>query len=296
MSSRQERDPIVIGHSPCSDGQMAMLAAWKVFGDRATYIGWNHGQTMPALREKTRVYFVDLCPSLDWLLANAHRHIEITILDHHVSAVRAMEAASEAHEIPSNVKIVLNTTKSGARLAWEYFHGTDDIPALVLDVEDRDLWTFNRETSRAAHAALMSFDFSFDTWNDFLTIPESYRRLIRDGEAIVRSDRQRVEELAAAAQTAIMYHEGYHVQFPAVNANVYFASELGNLLLSRYPEAPFTGVYRDNGNGTRSWSLRSEEGRMDVSLVAAMLGGGGHRNAAGCEERLPGARITFVGR
>jgi uncharacterized protein len=33
--------------------------------------------------------------------------------------------------------------------------------------------------------------------------------------------------------------------------------------------------------GSRTWSLRSEDSRQDVSEVASTFGGGGHRNAAG---------------
>ena len=37
-------------------------------------------------------------------------------------------------------------------------------------------------------------------------------------------------------------------------------------------------------NGKREWSLRSDDSRLDVSLVAQQYGGGGHRNAAGFSE------------
>jgi phosphoesterase RecJ-like protein len=39
--------------------------------------------------------------------------------------------------------------------------------------------------------------------------------------------------------------------------------------------------------GCRKVSLRSTDGRVDVSIIARGLGGGGHRQAAGFTTRLP---------
>jgi nanoRNase/pAp phosphatase (c-di-AMP/oligoRNAs hydrolase) len=51
-------------------------------------------------------------------------------------------------------------------------------------------------------------------------------------------------------------------------------------LLKAHPAAPFAAVVVDV-HGGRTWSLRSEDSRQDVSEVAKGFGGGGHRNAAG---------------
>lgn len=53
-----------------------------------------------------------------------------------------------------------------------------------------------------------------------------------------------------------------------------------------FPDAPFSASYCDRGDGKRSYSLRSL-GDFDVSAVARMFGGGGHRNAAGFVVDLP---------
>ncbi len=55
-------------------------------------------------------------------------------------------------------------------------------------------------------------------------------------------------------------------------------------------------AFREEGDGEFRVSLRSK-GRVDVSAVASALGGGGHRNAAGCTLRgsLSGVKRTVFG-
>jgi nanoRNase/pAp phosphatase (c-di-AMP/oligoRNAs hydrolase) len=65
-----------------------------------------------------------------------------------------------------------------------------------------------------------------------------------------------------------------------------FASELGNQLCLDYPEAEFSICYADHGD-KRKFSLRSV-GDFDVSAVAGIFGGGGHRNASGMAVSVSG--------
>ena len=59
-----------------------------------------------------------------------------------------------------------------------------------------------------------------------------------------------------------------------------FVSETAHQLLKKYPDAPFAAC-KVHAYGGITYSLRSEEGREDVSIIATKNGGGGHRNAAG---------------
>ena len=43
----------------------------------------------------------------------------------------------------------------------------------------------------------------------------------------------------------------------------------------------FAGCYFDKGTGTVEYSLRSRENGIDVSEIAGLFGGGGHKHAAG---------------
>lgn len=71
---------------------------------------------------------------------------------------------------------------------------------------------------------------------------------------------------------------GYNV--PVAACSYDFVSETAHALLMRNPDAPFAACVVRSYDGV-TYSLRSEDGRMDVSEIARGRGGGGHRNAAG---------------
>ncbi len=69
---------------------------------------------------------------------------------------------------------------------------------------------------------------------------------------------------------------GGHV-VPVANLPYVFSSDAGHLMAKG---KPFAACYYDTPTG-REFSLRSTDEGLDVSEIAKMYGGGGHRNASG---------------
>ena len=72
----------------------------------------------------------------------------------------------------------------------------------------------------------------------------------------------------------------------AVNETQYHSEVAGELAKdTRYP---FGACFFIRGDGLKIWSLRSDRnlGDFDVSAVAKLRGGGGHRNSAGFKESV----------
>jgi oligoribonuclease NrnB/cAMP/cGMP phosphodiesterase (DHH superfamily) len=66
-----------------------------------------------------------------------------------------------------------------------------------------------------------------------------------------------------------------------VNSTV-LKSEIGNTLLYKFPYSNFSGIYSiDDITNSTHFSLRSLDDKTDVSEIAKIYGGGGHRNASG---------------
>jgi hypothetical protein len=105
---------------------------------------------------------------------------------------------------------------------------------------------------------------------------KNFADLVREGEAILRRERQIVGEHVRHAREIEL--GGHRVL--AVNATVLFSEIAGELAKNH----PFGACYFDRGDGKRAWSLRSTEGGVDVSEVARSRGGGGHARAAGFED------------
>ena len=254
----------VLYHAKCQDGFGGAWAAWRALGDRAEYVPVQHGDPPPALPDDARVVIVDFAYPRDVILGLRQQVASLTILDHHKTAEEALRG------IPDTV---FDMDKSGAMLAWEYFHPGQESPALVRYVQDRDLWRFELPSSREATAALGSYPQDFATWSGL-----DVDHLIEEGRAILRFRDQTIESIVGFARTGDV---GGHT-VPVVNATAHW-SDVGEALLQRFPEAPFAALYYDDSEGRRRWSLRSR-GEFDVAELAKRFGGGGHRAASGFRE------------
>ena len=142
----------VIYHADCTDGFGAAYSAWKLLGNRAEYHSCKHGTVPPDIKGKNVVI-------LDFSFDNSttKKMIEeaeaLLIIDHHKSAM------VELHDI-SNTQF--DMTKSGAILAWEFFHPGKEPPKFIRYIQDRDLWKWELEYSKEFSAAFDMVPFEFE--------------------------------------------------------------------------------------------------------------------------------------
>lgn len=251
----------VLYHANCADGFAAAYAAWKYLGQQANYLAVRHGDPPPELASQARVVILDFSYDRDTLLALKTKVADLVVLDHHKSAHAALEGLEWAY---------FDLNKSGARLAWEFWHPQAALPALLAYVEDRDLWRWLLPESREVSLALQCYPQDFKLW-DQLVVEE----LAGEGRAILKYQDQLIARACSRAQ---MQPVGDYL-VPVVNSCL-LQSEIGEKLCQQYPDAAFSAVYYVNQEGKQAWSLRSVGG-FDVALVAQSFGGGGHRNAAG---------------
>ena len=114
--------PLVIYHGRnCPDGFAAAMAAWLFFGDTAQYLGLDHGEVqsladLPDLAGRA-VYILDFAFAPTLLQAIEAQVAKLVLLDHHQSA------AEQLSGFVCRCGVVhFEMHKSGARLAWEFFH------------------------------------------------------------------------------------------------------------------------------------------------------------------------------
>jgi oligoribonuclease NrnB/cAMP/cGMP phosphodiesterase (DHH superfamily) len=190
-------------------------------------------------------------------------------------------------DLPDNVEVVFDMERSGVMLAWDYFvtghkyvsHHPgmyDDYPHWVKLIGTRDIWkhknTHWQEEAEALHACLTSHSYNFDIWERTLG---DLGLALDEGNAILRYFNQQIT--AAEEWARIATFQGNAIAI--VNAPYFMASELGNRLAKKYQ---FAVIYSVLNDGVVLASLRSV-GDFDVSAVAKLFGGGGHKNAAGCK-------------
>lgn len=258
----------ILYHGNCPDGWGAAWAAWTALGDSAEYIPCLYGQDPPRLSPDGIVLLVDFSYPRDVLLRFWESVSSLEVLDHHKTAEADLAGLDWC---------LFDMDKSGAMLTWEWFHPHDPAPAIIQYVQDRDLWRFALPDSREVYAWMSSYPRGdFGIYQGMVDVLEANPHVaIGEGKALLRLQAQYVETMCQQAFMLIV--GGYRV--PVVNATTLF-SEVGDRLCELYPDAPFAAYYLDRADGNTQWGLRSR-GEFDVSEVAMVYGGGGHRNAAG---------------
>ncbi len=263
----------VFYHAGCNDGFGAAWAAWRLMGDSAIYRAVSYGQAPPPIDEGDEVFIVDFSYPEEALRRLAAQASRVVVLDHHKTAVEAL--AGLLADPPANLELVLDLSRSGAMLAWRYFMPADFPPTLLRYVEDRDLWRWKLSESEAINAWISAHPLDFEVWTTLAETLASPSGVAPLGRAILQQRSLTVERLCAGAWKVEL---GGH-RVPVVNSPIH-QSEIGHRLCELHDDAPFAAVYQDLGGGRRRWSLRSR-GDFDVSEVAGLFGGGGHRAAAG---------------
>lgn len=225
-----------------------------------------YGKPIPSVAGRD-VIILDFSYPRDVLLQALKIARSLLVLDHHKTAKEALDGLPFC---------IFSEDKSGGRLAWEYFHGSQKPPWLVDYTEDRDFWRHQLEDSEAVNAALRSHPLDFNLWDGFAK--QHPADFTREGEAIRRREKQIVDEHAKNACEVEM--DGHTIL--VVNATVLYSEIAGVLAKGR----PFGAGYYDRNDGKRVWSLRSASDGVDVSVIAKAHGGGGHKHAAGYEEEI----------
>lgn len=322
---------IIFYHATCADGFAAAFAAWLKLGDSAKYVPVQYGDVEnvydfitlltnnnTSFCDATEIFILDFSfpkEVMHWLFRQTKR---VVWLDHHKTAFEMWcekYKKGMRHETPlinvSNLQsddahyIALDDNKSGAYLAWEFFHPGTEAPMFIRHIDDYDRWQFKIEETKEFYKALWSYTpWSFEQWQgwmrDFTPMyggsTAALNAFKTEGAAILRAHEQNVQALVngAAMKCAIQlpitpkeYTDEYlkngtidppHVDGLAANCPPNLVSDVGHELANQ--SGTFGLLWSIDKNGRCNCSLRSD-GDYDVSAIAKAFGGGGHKNAAG---------------
>jgi len=295
--------PLVIYHANCADG---FTAAWAVRqAMECDFHAAVHGAPPPPVEGRDLV-LVDFCYPPHVMLDLQLVARSILVLDHHKSAEADMPANPltaddqltvvriEGFDVDGDptwrhfqgwveqdncegirkamIYALFDMDRSGAGIAWDFFHPGAPRPELIDHVEDRDLWRFALPGTREIQAAVFSYPYEFDVWDLLMETPMETLRA--QGVAIERKHHKDVAELVKVAKRRMVIG---HYEVPVASLPYTLASDAGHLMAKG---KPFAACYYDKDGG-RVFSLRSTDQGVDVSEVAKLYGGGGHARAAG---------------
>jgi oligoribonuclease NrnB/cAMP/cGMP phosphodiesterase (DHH superfamily) len=258
----------VIYHADCTDGFGAAFSAWKLLGNKATYYAAKHGNPPPDVFGKS-VAILDFSydnVTTKKMIADSK---ELIVIDHHKSAM------VELHDIPNTH---FDMGHSGARLAWDFFHPGKEAPKFINYIEDRDLWEWSWPYSKEFSAAFDMVPFDFEEYEKFED-DSVFDDAVKRGSYILAYSKTVVKKVAEKASRRKL--RGMDVL--VVNSS-HWMSEIG---ASLSPNCDFAVIwYYDHETMGIKVSLRAFHDVVDVSELARIFGGGGHKKAAGFN--LPG--------
>ena len=268
--------PLVLFHGGCNDGFCAAWVYRRYVNPQSEFRAVQFN-TPPPVTEDRDVVILDFSYERPLLMEMQEQASSLLVLDHHETAERELEGLDYC---------VFAQDKSGARMTWEHFFdprsqvSADDVPWLVAYTEDRDLWKWELEDSKAVNAALTSYPRDFAVWDGLAE--KGPKALAVEGEAILRFQHRLIHpRVKHHGWTTI---SGFRV--PISNAT-FLTSEIGNALAGGHP---FSAVFFVRPDNKFVYKLRSKgEDAADVGTIARSYGGGGHKHAAAftLEKMLP---------
>lgn len=257
---------VIFCHGNCPDGFGGAYAAWKKFGDSAEYIPLHHNRPAPLHIQNANLYFIDFCypkEIMDQFVAN---NVSVVVLDHHEGVKEVVRSMPE---------YVYDETRSGATVAWTYFHPNTPVPSLLSYIEDGDLYRFELPNAQAILTYVYAQLYTFERWNELATLLETEdgrKNILATGSAYFEYKQILMKQIAGSAEKVMF--EGMEVML--TSAPRMFISDVGHELYEEFP--PMALVTNTRPDGVRV-SMRGN-GTLDLSVIAQKYGGNGHPNSA----------------
>jgi oligoribonuclease NrnB/cAMP/cGMP phosphodiesterase (DHH superfamily) len=317
---------VFVYHGNCNDGTGAHMSARILLGNNAEYVPawpqpWSGDErscwSRLLVHSNTVIAFGDICPPIALYNKLKEQGNRIVILDHHKTNRDDMAA------VPNTDK-VFHMDYSGARLCWHWFHQDKPLPRLIELIEKRDLWRKDEPAVDQLFEYLLTLDHDWERYSRLLDAQEIAKG-IEIGAILISKKDSEVPSICERSVIKLvetktlqrkyvlepLQYGGYvsvgpshnvsmeinHALVAYVNTDSYI-SDVGNHLIQTLPvDYAAVWFYRDRYNETK-FSLRSDDRRTDISVIAKAHRGGGHRNAAGCTLnglvcQLPGEHTTI---
>ena len=285
---KEPKDFLCVFHSHCADGFTGAWVVNKWAEDNGHTVEFHpgvYGEDYPPIKMR-HVILVDFSYDKETMITMSGVSASVTVLDHHKTAEANMVDLEHLMYCPS--EIIFDMSRSGCEIAWDFFFPGKSPPQVLEHIADRDLWTFKKMNTKKISSSVFAYEYTFKNW-DYLMHSQNYTTLCNDGEAIERKHNKDMLELyeGTLVWRDIEVNGKLHV-VPTFNVAYFHSSELGNHAMKTLQGyVPFALCWYISSKDEYKYSLRSIDGREDVSEIAKAFGGGGHRNSSGMSSKEP---------
>ncbi|MBO5284400.1 MAG: hypothetical protein J6B00_00830 [Alphaproteobacteria bacterium] len=277
---------LCVYHSADHDGKGSAAIVKYVYKD-CELLGYNYDQEIPydELAKHQDIVICDISFPMDYMF-KLHNEKNLIWIDHHASAIALYEDYLKK-EGGFGIKGLRETTSAAIELTWRYFLPEREVPEGVKLLALNDLFDLRDKRVRP-------FEFAFQAqgvnrpyekiWKELFENRIDIPLMVEKGNAILSYIRHRDYRLVRNMAFEGKYQD---LRFIAVNmpqAGSDFFESLDNI-----KNYDFMVSFSLNKRSKWNLSFRTTKEGIDVSKIAASLGGGGHKKAAGASglNRLP---------
>lgn len=280
-------------HAGCTDGLFAAYIYYnhlKMDDNKVEIIPIIHKEEHFITKTGIAV-FVDICPEMKVIEQLRHNGVKIIIRDHH-------ETNRELCNKLTDCDIIFDTNRCASLICLDEVMPADitiqcvneKISKLIKYIDDRDRWTWSQPNS---HEICDAIYFNTQTLNTkmsqqnihdaFKTIDQlpSIDELLVQGKILMAQNDRLIKQLVKQSTRHIMRIGDIDYSVMCCETRL-FRSEVGNAHMQN-ASVDFSICWAYQLESDAFWlSLRSIDSKTDVGKIANLLGGGGHRNASGC--------------
>lgn len=274
----------------CPDGKCASWVIWRLMKEKVAtkefhLYGVSHGHNPPDVSGDV-IAILDFCFPKKVIIEMAKKAKKIYILDHHASTEREL-----AGKLPENVVAILDNSRSGSEITWDWVYPGIPRPWFLEVISDRDLFRWTRPYSKKVTNAM--FSNGYYTWEKLEQIfeksntAEAIDTMIKDFcllfDSKIDTENEIVDAVCSSACLAkLTTPKGEVYTVKMVQCPRMYKSEVGNKLSKSGCDFAVLWQYDFILNEWWVSCRASSDNDIDLSKITPQFHrGGGHPKSAG---------------
>lgn len=286
-------------HSRDLDGWCSASIVKKVF-PQVKLVGYDYGEPFPwsEIVGHDKIIMVDVSLPMDQM-EDLAAMVNFTWIDHHISAIKAFNE-STSRTLKGTFGI-LDTNFAACELTWKYFYPTKEVPEIVTVLGKYD--TFRKDDGDWERVLAFQYGMRLHcnspetffhamleptTGENELVFASFFSEIIGEGKTVLRYQKQ-LNEFNAKRAFEIVLNQLFEnkIEVPdykilALNTDTFGTQAFDSIYNPDKHDMMMPFRY-DGKNNKWICSLYTTKDEVDCSYYAKLLGGGGHKKAAGFE-------------
>jgi hypothetical protein len=227
------------------------------------------------------VVIMDFCFERYETIALCSAAKNVMVLDHHDTALRNLDGL---HQEVSNLGYIFDMNRSGAQIAWDWYHPKTPEPWFISYIADRDLWKWELPNSREIGKSLYCNRwYTFDKMEELFNLSDAHteeykKKFAVEGAVLIGIEEKDISY--AVHKSVLCEFLGYRVRLTTCSPTI--RSEVGSSICAK-GDCDFAVVWRYDFESDQWWmNLRGDKDcEIHLNVLCEKYGGGGHIKASG---------------